>query len=93
MENILNAISSALWGAPVLILLAAVGILFGVRTRFFQFRKFGHIMKNTAGQMFKKGGGAIGDEGTLTPLQAVSSALAGCVGTGNIIHGDRKSVV
>lgn len=41
MENILNAISSALWGAPVLILLAAVGILFGVRTRFFQFRKFG----------------------------------------------------
>ncbi len=84
MENILNAISSALWGAPVLILLAAVGILFGVRTRFFQFRKFGHIMKNTAGQMFKKGGGAIGDEGTLTPLQAVSSALAGCVGTGNI---------
>lgn len=84
MEKVLNAISSALWGAPVLILLGLVGLLFGIRTRFFQFRKFGHIMRNTAGQMFKKGGGALGSEGTLTPLQAVSSALAGCVGTGNI---------
>ena len=84
MENILSAIASALWGAPVLILLGAVGILYAVKTRFFQFRKFGHIMKSTAGEMFKKGGGATGQEGTLTPLQAVSSALAGCVGTGNI---------
>lgn len=84
MEGILSAIASFLWGAPVLILIAAVGIMFAIRTKFFQFRNFGHIMKNTAGQMFKKGGGASGKEGTLTPLQAVSSALAGCVGTANI---------
>ena len=44
----------------------------------------GYILKNTAGDMFKKGGGASGDKGTLTPLQAVCSALAGCVGTANI---------
>ena len=79
MEQILKSISSFLWGAPVLILLAAVGLLFGCKTKFFQFRKFGYILKNTAGEMFKKGGGAKGKEGTLTPLQAVSSALAGCV--------------
>lgn len=84
MEQILKSISSFLWGAPVLILLAAVGLLFGFRTKFFQFRKFGYILKNTAGEMFKKGGGAKGKEGTLTPLQAVCSALAGCVGTANI---------
>ena len=84
MEQILKSISSFLWGAPVLILLAAVGLLFGCKTKFFQFRKFGYILKNTAGEMFKKGGGAKGKEGTLTPLQAVSSALAGCVGTANI---------
>ena len=84
MEQILTSISSFLWGAPVLILLAAVGLLFGFRTKFFQFRKFGYILKNTAGEMFKKGGGAKGREGTLTPLQAVCSALAGCVGTANI---------
>lgn len=76
MEQILKSISSFLWGAPVLILLAAVGLLFGCKTKFFQFRKFGYILKNTAGEMFKKGGGAKGKEGTLTPLQAVSSALA-----------------
>ena len=84
MEQILKSISSFLWGAPVLILLAAVGLLFGCKTKFFQFRKFGYILKNTAGEMFKKGGGGKGKEGTLTPLQAVSSALAGCVGTANI---------
>ena len=61
-----------------------MGLIYAVKTRFFQFRKFGYILKNTAGEMFKKGGGATGQEGTLTPLQAVSSALAGCVGTGNI---------
>ena len=84
LYEILTVIDSWLWGAPVLILLACVGILFTVRTRFFQFRKFGYIMKNTLGKMFKVGGGATGSEGTLTPMQAVCSALAGCVGTGNI---------
>ena len=49
MEKILSAVANALWGAPVLILLGAVGILYAVKTRFFQFRKFGHIMKSTAG--------------------------------------------
>ena len=82
MENFLVKLNSFLWGAPVLILRFAVGLLYAVKTRFFQFRHFKHIMKNTAGEMFKKGS-AKGD-GTLTPLQAVSSALAGCVGTGNI---------
>ena len=78
MENFLVKLNSFLWGAPVLILLFAVGLLYAVKTRFFQFRHFKHILKNTAGEMFKKGS-AKGD-GTLTPLQAVSSALAGCVG-------------
>lgn len=84
MEAFLVKFAGILWGAPVLILLAAVGLLYGIRTRFFQFRKFGYILKHTAGEMFKKGGGAKGDKGTLTPLQAVSAAISGCVGTGNI---------
>lgn len=84
MNEFLQSFASALWGAPVLILLAAVGIVYAVQTKCFQFRKFGYILKNTAGEMFKKGGGAQGEEGTLTPLQAVSTALAGSVGTANI---------
>ena len=82
MENFLMKLDAFLWGAPVLILLFAVGLLYAVKTRFFQFRHFKHIMKSTAGEMFKKS--TVKGDGTLTPLQAVSSALAGCVGTGNI---------
>ena len=82
MEQVLSKIANMLWGAPVLILLSTVGLLYAFKTRFFQFRKFGHIMKNTGGEIFKKS--KIAGEGTLTPLQAVSTALAGCVGTGNI---------
>ncbi|MDO5406842.1 MAG: sodium:alanine symporter family protein [Eubacteriales bacterium] len=82
MAQFLSMLNSFLWGAPVLVLLFAVGVLYAVKTSFFQFRHFGHILKSTAGEMFRKGS-QTGD-GTLTPLQAVSSALAGCVGTGNI---------
>ena len=84
MAEFLTGFSNILWGAPVLILLGIVGLLYGIRTKFFQIRKMGYILKNTAGEMFKKGGGATGNKGTLTPLQAVCSALAGCVGTANI---------
>ena len=76
MAEFLTGFSNILWGAPVLILLGIVGLLYGIRTKFFQIRKMGYILKNTAGEMFKKGGGASGDKGTLTPLQAVCSALA-----------------
>ncbi len=82
MEQFLTSFASFLWGAPVLILLFVVGLIYAIKTRFFQFRKFGYILKNTAGEMFKKS--SVKGEGTLTPLQAVSTAIAGCVGTGNI---------
>lgn len=58
------------------------GILFTVRNRGIQFAKFGHVMKHTAGKMFKKQDAG---EGAVTPLQAVTTALAGTVGTGNIV--------
>lgn len=74
MAEFLTGFSNILWGAPVLILLGIVGLLYGIRTKFFQIRKMGYILKNTAGEMFKKGGGASGNKGTLTPLQAVCSA-------------------
>ena len=91
MAEFLTGFSNILWGAPVLILLGIVGLLYGIRTKFFQIRKMGYILKNTAGEMFKKGGGASGDRGTLTPLQAVCSALAGCVGTANRKSADGRA--
>lgn len=83
MEVFLKDMANFLWGPPALTLLGLVGIYFALRTGFFQFRMFGHIMRSTAGEIFARNHKLSGD-GTLTPLQAVSTALAGCVGTGNI---------
>lgn len=58
------------------------GLYFTVRNRGLQFTKFGYAMRNTVGRMFR---GQRAGEGEVTPLQAVSTALAATVGTGNII--------
>lgn len=81
IAQINGAVNSFVWGAPMLILLIGVGILMTVRTKGLQFRKFGYAMKNTIGKIFKR---THAGEGEITPFQAVSTALAGTVGTGNI---------
>lgn len=58
------------------------GLYFTIRNRGIQFAKFGHAMKMTAGKMFHK---QEAGEGAVTPIQAVTTALAGTVGTGNIV--------
>ena len=58
------------------------GVYLTVRNRGIQFAKFGHAMKETVGKIFtKKEAG----EGAVTPFQALTTALAGTVGTGNIV--------
>jgi len=81
-SEFLGWLSSMLWGAPVLILVFSVGLLYAIKTKFLQVRYFKHIMKNTLGEIFTNKG--VGEHGTLTPFQAVSTALSGCVGTANI---------
>ena len=60
----------------------AGGIYLTVGSGAVQFRRFGYAMKNTAGKLFKKQESA---HGSVTPLQAVTTALAATVGTGNIV--------
>lgn len=57
------------------------GIILTVGLKGFQFRKFGYAMKHTVGKMFKKQEAKAGE---VTPLQALTTALAATVGTGNI---------
>ena len=64
-----------------MICIVGVGLLLSFRTSFIQFRRFGAAMKETFGRMFHKKDAA---EGTVTPFQAVCTALAATVGTGNI---------
>ena len=78
-----GVINGIVWGPPMLALLIGTGILLTVRSGFVQVRKFGTIMKHTLGSLFtpdahKK------DESGVTPFQAVATALASTVGTGNI---------
>lgn len=58
------------------------GVILTVRSGAIQFDRFGYVMKNTLGVMFKK---REAGKGAVTPLQAVSTALASTVGTGNIV--------
>ncbi len=77
-----SVVNSFAWGPVMLVLLVGTGILLSVGTGFLQVRKFGYIMKNTVGSLFRKKDADHGNN--LSPFQAVTTALAGTVGTGNI---------
>ena len=79
--DIFNAIGNFLWGPWTQIFLICTGLYLMFGTKFFVFRKFGTLMKETMGQMFKK---QETDTKGLTSVQAVFSALAGTIGMGNI---------
>ena len=82
MENFLNWLANTLWGAPTMFTLFFLGLYLSIRTRFFAIRKLGYVFKNTLGKIFSKE--ELKGEGTMTPFQAVATALASCVGNGNI---------
>ncbi len=81
ISNLSSSLNNLVWGIPMLILLIGTGIFMSARLGFLQFRKFGYIMKSTVGRLFRK---QEDKEGSLTPIQALTTALAGTVGTGNI---------
>lgn len=73
-----------LWGYPMLILLVGGGLYYGIRTGFFQIRCLPLIFRKTFGEMFKKDKNNDNLEGSMSPFQALSTVLAGTVGSGNI---------
>ena len=86
METILNFFTGTLntfaWMYVLLPCVALGGLFFTIRNKGMQFTKFGYAMKNTIGKVLKK---QTAENGTVTPFQAVTTALAATVGTGNII--------
>ena len=78
LEHVVN---NFIWGVPAMICIVGVGLLLSIRTGFLQIRKFPYAMKVTIGRMLKK---REASDGALTPFQAVCTALAATVGTGNI---------
>ncbi|WZL73851.1 sodium:alanine symporter family protein [Clostridiaceae bacterium 35-E11] len=82
MAKALEAISKFMWGTPLLVIILFTGMFFTFATGFFQFRYFGHIMKQTFGKLTKKDDEK--GEGLLSSFEAVSTAIGGSVGVGNI---------
>ena len=80
-SNFVDFLNGIAWGPWMLILLVGTGIFLSVRMGFIQFSRFGYAMKNTLGKVFKK---QQAGHGEVTPFQAVTTALAATVGTGNI---------
>ena len=81
IETINTAVNNFVWGVPAMVCILGVGLYLSIRTGFIQFRKLGYSMKMTIGKLFTQNEAK---EGAITPFQAVCTALASTVGTGNI---------
>ena len=81
IENVNSVVNNFIWGVPAMLCIFGVGLYLSIRTHFLQIRKFPYAIKTTIGRMFRKRNAS---DGALTPFQAVCTALAATVGTGNI---------
>jgi AGCS family alanine or glycine:cation symporter len=81
LMKINSAVNGIVWGPLIIVLIIGTGTYLSVMTKFFSITKLGYIMKNTLLKMFTK---EHKGEGEVTAFQAVATALAATVGTGNI---------
>ncbi|MCR5576600.1 MAG: sodium:alanine symporter family protein [Oscillospiraceae bacterium] len=81
LSSIISALDDFAWGPVMLVLLVGTGFYLSFRTGFLQFTHILYWLKNTAGKLLSKHEAG---EGEVTPLQALTTALAATVGTGNI---------
>ncbi|WZP41535.1 sodium:alanine symporter family protein [Planococcus maritimus] len=73
--------SAWIWGIPLITLLLVSGLYMTFKLGFFQFRYFRYIVGQTFGSIFRRPKG----EGTVTPFQALTSALSSTIGAANIV--------
>lgn len=86
VEKINAYVNGIVWGPVMLALIMLVGIQFSVRTGFFQLFHFKLWISATAGKLFHKDKVKKTDKkSSISPFQAVTTALAGAIGTGNIV--------
>ena len=81
ISNFISVMDDFAWGPVMLILLVGTGFYLSFRMGFMQFSRIPYWWKNTAGKLTHK---HVAGEGEVTPFQALTTALAATVGTGNI---------
>lgn len=79
MTKILESVNGVVWGAPALILILGIGLLISIRTGFAQLRLFPRALRSFFGKL-----GGEGESGAVSSFQALCTALAATVGTGNL---------
>ena len=79
IENFLNAWADAMWSMPLVVLLVGGGLFFMFFSRFQPYRYFGHAMELLRGKLSDPD-----DPGHIPHAQALSTALSGTLGLGNI---------
>lgn len=84
IKSINDMINNVVWGIPMLILIIGTGIYFSVRLGFFQIFRFKHVLDSTIFDYFKKKENKRNNKNSLSQFQAMSTALAATIGTGNI---------
>ena len=80
MTNFLLYLHKFLWGAPALVMILGAGAYISLRTRFVQLRLFPKAFRELA-KKFRRGDPQEG----VSPFQALCTALAATVGTGNLV--------
>ena len=80
--DVAASINNYLSNYILIILLVGIGLFYTIKTKFVQVRCFGEGMKNVFGNIKLKGGSK---EGGLSSFQALATAVAAQVGTGNIV--------
>lgn len=85
LTKILKTIDQWLWGNWLLFLLLGIGILYTIATNFVQIRHFPYIIKKTLLEPLKSGRKVSKKNGSISSFQALCTAVASCVGSGNIV--------
>ncbi len=85
IKSINDVINGIVWGPYMLLFLLFVGLFFTVCSGFFQVKHFRLCFKNTIGSLFKIGSKQKENKQGISAFQAMTTALAGAIGTGNVV--------
>lgn len=80
-----SVVNGIVWGPLMLCVLLGIGVFYTIKLRFFQIRHFRLWWDKTFLSLFRKNNSRPQDKKALSPFQAMSTALAGAIGTGNIV--------
>jgi AGCS family alanine or glycine:cation symporter len=78
-----DSVQRIVWGPHLLILILGTGMYYSLRTDFLQIRKLPYILCSIVSSVLKKN--KLNGKGTITQFQALTTALASTIGTGNIV--------